>query len=52
MLSELIVLQVQRELKFGVGAALGMVLLALTLVLLAVASRFVRIGDAVGYGSE
>ena len=52
MLSELIVLQIQRELKFGVGAALGMVLLALTLVLLAVASRFVRIGDAVGYGSE
>jgi putative spermidine/putrescine transport system permease protein len=51
MLSELIVNQVSQQLDFGVGAALAMVLLVLTLGLLWAASRPVRIGEALG-GAE
>jgi putative spermidine/putrescine transport system permease protein len=50
MLSELIVNQVSQQLDFGVGAALAMVLLVLTLGLLWAASRQVRIGEALGGG--
>ena len=50
MLSELIVNEVSQQLDFGAGAALAMVLLLLTLVLLWVASRRVHLGDALGGG--
>jgi putative spermidine/putrescine transport system permease protein len=49
LLSELVVNQVTRQLEFGVGSAIGMVLLACTLVVLAIGSRFTRVGAAVGY---
>lgn len=48
MLSELIVNKVSQQLDFGVGSALAMVLLVVTLVLLWAASRFVRLRDAFG----
>lgn len=48
MLSELIVNQVSEQLNFGVGAALGVVLLALTLAFLWAGSRFVRLQDVFG----
>lgn len=48
MFSELIVNMVSERLRFGVGSALAMTLLAVTLVLLAIGSRFVRLGDALG----
>ena len=40
------------QLRFGVGSALAMVLLVVTLGLLWVASRFVRIGEALGGDDE
>jgi putative spermidine/putrescine transport system permease protein len=49
LLSELVVNQVTRQLQFGVGSALGVVLLLCTLVVLAVGSRFARVGAAVGH---
>jgi putative spermidine/putrescine transport system permease protein len=45
MISELIVRQVSQQLQFGIGAALGMVLLVLTLLVLGIGSRFVRLRD-------
>jgi putative spermidine/putrescine transport system permease protein len=50
MFSELIVNMVSERLQFGVGSALAMTLLAVTLLLLWIGSRFVRLGDAIGYG--
>jgi putative spermidine/putrescine transport system permease protein len=50
MFSELIVNMVSERLRFGVGSALAMTLLAVTLLLLWIGSRFVRLGDAIGYG--
>ncbi len=52
MLSELIVAQVSEQLRFGVGSALAMVLLVVTLGLLWIASRFVRVGEATGSDDE
>lgn len=52
MFSELIVTQVNALLRFGVGAALGMTLLVITLVVLGVGTRFVRIEQAIGYTSR
>ena len=49
LLSELVVNQVTRQLQFGVGSALGVVLLVATLLVLAVGSRFANVGRAVGY---
>jgi putative spermidine/putrescine transport system permease protein len=48
MISELIVDQVSEQLQFGVGAAIAMVLLGLTLVVLFVGTRFVRFGAVTG----
>lgn len=45
MISELIVNQVSEQLQFGIGAAIAMVLLVLTLVVLFVGSRVVRLQD-------
>lgn len=48
MISELIVSQVSEQLQFGVGAAIAMVLLGLTLVVLFLGTRFVRLRDVMG----
>ncbi len=48
MISELIVNQVSEQLQFGVGAAIAMVLLGLTLIVLFVGTRFVRFGAVTG----
>lgn len=50
MLSELIVNQVQEQVEFGVGAAIGIVLLVLTLVFLFLGTRVVRFKDIVTGG--
>lgn len=47
MFSELIVLQVNQLLRFGVGSALAVILLATTLVLVWVGTRFVNVADFV-----
>jgi ABC-type spermidine/putrescine transport system permease subunit I len=49
MFSELIVTEVTLLLKFGVGSAMAMVLLAITLLLLWLGSRVVRLDQIVGY---
>ncbi|WP_271986234.1 ABC transporter permease [Pseudoclavibacter terrae] len=48
MISQSIVLEVQRYLEPGMGAALGVVLIVLVLIVLAVASRFVGIKRILG----
>ena len=50
MISELIVNQVSQQLQFGTGAALGVVLLVVTLLVLGIGSRFVRVRDVFGAG--
>jgi putative spermidine/putrescine transport system permease protein len=52
MFSELVVNMVSERLQFGTGSALAMTLLAVTLLLLSIGSRFVRISDALGYRQE
>jgi putative spermidine/putrescine transport system permease protein len=52
MISELIVNQVSEQLQFGIGAALAMLLLALTLVVLFLGTRFVRFGAVTGEVDE
>jgi putative spermidine/putrescine transport system permease protein len=52
MFSELIVSQVSQQLNFGVGAALGMVLLAVTLVILWIGSRLVGLRSLMEMGAE
>jgi putative spermidine/putrescine transport system permease protein len=52
MFSELIVNQVSQQLNFGVGAALGMVLLVVTLLALWLGSRLVGLNRLVDYGAE
>lgn len=52
MLSQVIVQQVQELFDWGMGSAMALILLLLTLVALAVASRAVNIGDALGRGDE
>jgi putative spermidine/putrescine transport system permease protein len=52
MFSELVVNMVSERLDFGVGSALAMTLLAVTLVLLWVGSRFVRVSEALGYRED
>ena len=46
--SMLIVMQVSRLLQFGLGSALGMILLAVVLVIVAIGSRLVRLDDVFG----
>lgn len=48
MLSELIVNQVSQQLRFGVGSALGVVLLVVTLAFLALAARLIRVDRLLG----
>jgi putative spermidine/putrescine transport system permease protein len=50
MFSVLVVDMVSRQLQFGVGSAMGVVLLVVTLVLLWVGTRLVRLGDVLGVG--
>lgn len=50
MLSQLIVDEVSHRLEFGVGSAVAMVLLAVTLAVLAVGGRVARAGDLLGSG--
>lgn len=52
MFSELVVNMVSQRLQFGIGSALAVTLLAVTLVLLGIGSRFVRIPEALGYQEE
>ena len=52
MFSELVVNMVSERLEFGVGSALAITLLAVTLVLLWVGSRFVRVSEALGYRED
>jgi len=52
MLSEVIVDRVSQRLEFGEGSALAMILLGLTLLLLAAASRIVRLRDVFGAGTD
>lgn len=49
MLSELIVNQVSTQLNFGIGAAIGMVLMVLTLVALFLGTRLVKFRDLVDW---
>lgn len=48
MLGQVIVNQVQSLLNWGMGAAMALILLVVTLLTLAIASRIVNIGDAFG----
>ena len=48
MLGQVIVTQVQSLLNWGMGAAMALILLVVTLLTLAIASRIVNIGDAFG----
>jgi ABC-type spermidine/putrescine transport system permease subunit I len=50
MFSELIVTEITLLLKFGVGSAMGIVLLAITLLLLWLGSRVVKLDQVLGYG--
>lgn len=50
MLSELVVNQVEQQVEFGIGSAIGIVLLALTLVFLFLGTRVVRFKDIVTGG--
>jgi putative spermidine/putrescine transport system permease protein len=52
MISQLIVDEVQTQGAFGLGAAMGIVLLVATLLVLAVGARLTRIGDLVGWGDR
>jgi ABC-type spermidine/putrescine transport system permease subunit I len=52
MLGEIVVTQVQQLSNWGLGSAMALVLLAVTLVVLAIASRVVRISDAFGGGQN
>lgn len=48
MLGQVIVTQVQSLLNWGMGAAMALILLVVTLLILAIAGRIVNIGDAFG----
>jgi putative spermidine/putrescine transport system permease protein len=52
MISEFITVQVQQRLDWGLASAMAMVLLAIALLVLLVASRFVRLRDVFGAASE
>jgi putative spermidine/putrescine transport system permease protein len=52
MISQQIVNLVERQLNFGAAAALGLVLLAATLVVVILGTRFVKLGDVVGFEDE
>jgi putative spermidine/putrescine transport system permease protein len=52
MIGQVIVDQVNRQLAFGVGSALGLALLALTLIVLALGARFVRLSTVLGFDSD
>ncbi|WGW11664.1 ABC transporter permease [Saxibacter everestensis] len=50
MLSELVVNQVEQQIEFGTGSAIGMVLLLVTLIVLFIGTRVVRFKDIVTGG--
>ncbi len=50
--SMLIVVQVSRLLEFGFGSALGIILLAVILVIIALGSKLVRLDDLVGHSGR
>jgi putative spermidine/putrescine transport system permease protein len=52
MISEFITVQVQQRLDWGLASAMAMVLLAIALIVLFVASRFVRLRDIFGAAGE
>jgi putative spermidine/putrescine transport system permease protein len=52
MISELIVVQVQQRLDWGMGSAMAVLLMAFALLVIFVASRFVRLQDVYGATGE
>jgi putative spermidine/putrescine transport system permease protein len=50
--SMIIVIQVSRLLEFGFGSALGVILLAVVLLIVAIGSRLVRLDDILGYSAR
>jgi putative spermidine/putrescine transport system permease protein len=52
MISQLIVQQVQQRLDWGFGTAMGVLLMVITLVILVIASRAVRLRDVFGSAVE
>jgi len=52
MFSVIVAHTIQQQVDFGLGSALGVILLVVTLVLLWIGSRVVRLGDVFGYSSE
>jgi ABC-type spermidine/putrescine transport system permease subunit I len=52
MISEFITVQVQQRLDWGLASAMAMVLMSIALIVLFVASRFVRLRDVFGAASE
>jgi putative spermidine/putrescine transport system permease protein len=52
MLGEVVVRETQALRNWGMGSAIGMVLLSVTMLVLVVVSRVVRIGDALSGGRE
>jgi len=52
MFSVLVVDMVGKQLKFGMGSAMGMILLVVTLAILWVGTRVVSLGDILGYEVE
>ncbi len=52
MYSQVAVIHITELLQFGVGSALAVILLVITLLLLWLVSRFTRIDDALGYRTE
>jgi putative spermidine/putrescine transport system permease protein len=52
MLSELVVQQVQLLFNWGMGSAMAFILLIVTLIILAAASRIIKPGEVLGEGDE
>lgn len=52
MFSVLVAHVIQHQCKFGLGSALGVILLIVTLLLLWIGARFVKIGELFGYSRE
>jgi putative spermidine/putrescine transport system permease protein len=52
MLSELVVQQVQQLFNWGMGSAMAFILLIVTLIILAAASRIINLGEVLGEGDE
>jgi ABC-type spermidine/putrescine transport system permease subunit I len=52
MISQLIVQQIQQRLDWGFGTAMSVVLVGITMIILFIASRSIRLGDVFGSAIE